>query len=281
MLKIRNLKKKYKDFSLDCSLELKKGYITGLIGRNGAGKSTLFKLLLGLKKKDGGSIELFGKNVENLLEEDMQKIAVVFNNSGFDEDFTIEQVILMLKILFKKFDEIKFRKDIEKFKLPFNKKIAEFSTGMKSKLKLIIALSYEAKILILDEPTSGLDVIARDELLEMIREYVEQNEEVSVIISSHISSDLESICDDFYMIDNGTVILNEETDVLLSNYGILKVTSKDYDKIDKKYILKTKKENLGIKMLTNEKQYYLENFKDIVIENSGIDEFFTMMIKGE
>ena len=281
MLKIRNLKKKYNDFSLDCSLELKKGYITGLIGRNGAGKSTLFKLLLGLKKKDGGSIELFGKNVENLSEEDMQKIAVVFNNSGFDEDFTIEQVILMLKILFKKFDEIKFREDIEKFKLPFNKKIAEFSTGMKSKLKLIIALSYEAKILILDEPTSGLDVIARDELLEMIREYVEQNEEVSVIISSHISSDLENICDDFYMIDNGTIIFNEETDVLLSNYGILKVASKDYYEIDKKYILKTKKENLGIKMLTNEKQYYLENFKDIVIENSGIDEFFTMMIKGE
>lgn len=281
MLKIRNLKKKYNDFNLDCSLELKEGYITGLIGRNGAGKSTLFKLLLGLKKKDGGSIELFGKNVENLSEEDMQKIAVVFNNSGFDEDFTIEQVILMLKILFKKFDEIKFREDIEKFKLPFNKKIAEFSTGMKSKLKLIIALSYEAKILILDEPTSGLDVIARDELLEMIREYVEKNEEASVIISSHISSDLENICDDFYMIDNGTIIFNEETDVLLSNYGILKVASKDYYEIDKKYILKTKKENLGIKMLTNEKQYYLENFKDIVIENSGIDEFFTMMIKGE
>ena len=170
---------------------------------------------------------------------------------------------------------------ISQFELPKNKKIKEFSTGMKAKLKVIVAMSHQAKLLILDEPTAGLDVIARDELLDMMRDYMAEDDQRSILISSHISSDLETICDDFYMIHNGHVIMHEDTDVLLSDYALLKVDFKQFEQLDKDYILKSKKESYGYSCLTNQKQYYKENYPDIVIENGHIDDVMTMMIRGE
>lgn len=151
---------------------------------------------------------------------------------------------------------------------------------MKAKLKVLVAMSHDAKLLILDEPTAGLDVIARDELLDTMRVYMEDGEK-SILISSHISSDLEGLCDDLYMIDEGKIILHEETDVLLGSYGVLKLTDEQYEALDKQYILKSRKENYGYSCLTNEKQFYLENYPKATIEKGNVDEVITMMIRGE
>ena len=144
-----------------------------------------------------------------------------------------------------------------------------------------MAISHNAKLLILDEPTSGLDVIARDELLEMLREFMERDEERSILISSHISSDLENLCDDIYMINEGKIILHEDTDILLSDYALLKADYEQYKDLDKEYILRTRKEAYGYSCLTNQKQYYTENYPKMAIEKGSIDDVITMMIRGQ
>lgn len=281
MLKIEHVRKNYDSFSLDCSLEVKSGCITGLIGQNGAGKSTTFKAILGLISIDSGTIHILGKDIKEFKEKDKQKLGVVLSDSGFSGYLAINDIIPILKNLYNDFNSAFFLKQIERFGLPKNKKIKEFSTGMKAKLKMLVAISHNAKLLILDEPTAGLDVIARDELLELLREFMEQDEERSILISSHISSDLETLCDDLYMIHEGKIILHEDTDVLLSDYALIKVDKKQYDTLDKQYLLRSKKESYGYRCLTNQKQYYIENYPQIVIEKGTIDEVITMMIRGE
>ena len=280
MLKIENLKKNYGDFFLDCSLEVKTGQITGLIGQNGSGKSTTFKSILGLVYPDGGNISIFGKDYRNLTVEDKEKIGVVLSDSGFSGYLRIEDIIPVLESLYHTFDKPFFLDQVHRFQLPLDKQIKDFSTGMKAKLKVLVAISHNAKLLILDEPTAGLDVIARDELLEMLREFMEKDENRSILISSHISGDLESLCDDLYMIHNGKIILHEDTDILLSDYGLLKVNDDQYDEIDKHYILRVKKESFGYSCLTNQKQFYVENYPMITVEKGTIDEVITMMIRG-
>ena len=141
-------------------------------------------------------------------------------------------------------------------------------------------LAMEPEVLVLDEPTAGLDVIARDELLLMLREFMEKDEECAILISSHISSDLETLCDDLYMIHDGRMILHEETDVLLSDYALLKVDPEQYKELDKQFILRYKEESYGYSCLTNQKQFYMENFPKIVIEKGSIDEVIMMMVRG-
>lgn len=279
MLKVKHLKKNYASFSLDCSLEVKSGYVTGLIGQNGAGKSTTFKAILGLIQCDGGSIEIFGQSTLN--EEDKQLLGVVLSDSGFSGYLTISDIIPILENLYKQFDKSFFLHMVNQFELPKNKKIKEFSTGMKAKLKIIVAMSHQAQLLILDEPTAGLDVIARDELLDMMRDYMAEDDQRAILISSHISSDLETLCDDIYMIHDGQVIMHEETDVLLSEYALLKVDDRQFEQLDKTYILKYRKESYGYSCLTHQKQYYSENYPGIALENSHIDDVMTMMIRGE
>ena len=176
MLKIKNLKKNYGDFFLDCSLEVKSGQITGLIGQNGSGKSTTFKTILGLVYPDGGNISIFGKDYRNLTVEDKEKIGVVLSDSGFSGYLRIKDIIPVLENLYHTFDKSFFLEQVQRFQLPLDKQIKDFSTGMKAKLKVLAAISHNAKLLILDEPTAGLDVVARDELLEMLREFMEKDE---------------------------------------------------------------------------------------------------------
>lgn len=280
MLKIEHLKKHYDNFFLDCSLELMSGCVTGLIGQNGAGKSTTFKAILGLISTDGGNITILGKDRKDFTAKDKEELGVVLSDSGFSGYLKIKDIIPILQNMYSKFDKSLFIEQVQKFQLPMNKQIKEFSTGMKAKLKVLVAISHNAKLLILDEPTAGLDVIARDELLEMLREFLEKDEERSILISSHISSDLESLCDDLYMIHDGKIILHEDTDVLLSDYALLKVDTEQYSKLDKQFILRSKKETYGYSCLTNQKQYYMENYPKIAIEKGTIDELITMMIRG-
>lgn len=275
MIVLEHVKKNYQDFTLDCSMEVPKGCITGLIGRNGAGKSTTFKAVLGLIRTDGGKVQVLGKPVDELTKSDREQMGVVLSDSGFSEYLKIKDLIPVMRNMYHSFDEDGFRRRCEKFRLPLDKKMKEFSTGMKRKLQINAALSHNAKLLVLDEPTAGMDVVTRENLLDMLREYMEQ-EERSILISSHISTDLESFCDDIYLIDDGKIVLHEETDILLSSYGILKVTAEQYEKLDKTYLLSEKREEYGYRCLTREKRFYMENYPDVVIEKGGIDELILM-----
>lgn len=281
MLEVQGLRKEYNAFTLDCTLEVKPGYVTGLIGQNGAGKSTTFKALLGLIHADGGQGEILGKDIKSITAKDKQKIGVVLSDSGFSEYLSVQDLVPILKELYEEFDKNDFLKQCERFGLPMKKKLKTFSTGMKVKLKLLVAMSHNASLLILDEPTAGLDVIARNEVLEMLREFMEQGQDRAILISSHIATDLESLCDDFYMIHDGKIVMHKETDVLLSDYAILKVTEEQFQTLEKQYLLRKKKEYYGYDCLTNQKQFFMDNYKDIVVEKSGIDEFLWMMIRGE
>lgn len=280
MLKIEHLKKTYDNFSLDCSLEVRKGCITGLIGQNGAGKSTTFKAILGLISIDSGNITVLGKDIKKFTTKDKEELGIVLSDSGFSGYLRIKDIIPILQNMYEKFNKSFFLEQVQRFQLPLDKKLKDFSTGMKAKLKVLVATSHNAKLLILDEPTAGLDVIARDELLEMLREFMEADEERSILISSHISSDLETLCDDLYMIHEGKIVLHEDTDVLLSDYALLKVDRKQYEELDKRFILRSKKESYGYSCLTNQKQYYMENYPKIAIEKGTIDEVITMMVRG-
>ena len=281
MLKIEHLKKHYKNFSLDCSLNVMPGCVTGLIGQNGAGKSTTFKAVLGLISCDGGTVTVLGKDLKDFKAEDKENLGVDLSDSGFSGYLTIKDIIPVLKNLYSNFDYSFFSEQVNRFQLPLDKKIKDFSTGMKAKLKVLVAVSHNAKLLILDEPTAGLDVVARDELLELLREFMERDEERSILISSHISGDLESLCDDIYMIHDGKIILHEDTDVLLSDYALLKVNDEQYETLDKQSILRTKREAYGYSCLTNQKQFYLDNYPKLAIEKGTIDGVITMMIRGD
>lgn len=281
VIKVENLRKKYSDFCLGCSLEVKPGSITGLIGQNGVGKSTTFKAILGLISTDGGRIQVFGKDIKELTTKDKQKIGAAMSEAGFSGYLTIKGIISVLENMYDEFEKEKFIELCERFGLPFDKKVNEFSTGMKAKLKVLVAMTHKASLLILDEPTAGLDVGVREEILDMLREYMEQDENRSILISSHISSDLEGLCDDLYMIHEGKIVLHEETDVLLSEYAVLKVDEQQFEAMDKQYILRTKKESFGYSCLTNQRQFYQENYPKVVIEKGSIDDLILMMIRGE
>ena len=251
------------------------------LGRNGAGKSTTFHAVLGLLRPDSGKITLLGKDSQEITTKDKQKLGVVLSDSGFSGNLTIQDIIPVLEKLYDDFNKDFFMKQVEIFGLPYKKKLKDFSTGMKAKLKVLIAISHQAKLLLLDEPTAGLDVVARNEVLDLIRDYMAEDEERAVLISSHISSDLESLCDDFYMLKDGKIIFHEETDVLLDQYVVLKVDEAQYEKLDKSFILKVQKENYGYACLTNENAFYIENYPQIIIEKAAIDEIVTMLSGGD
>ncbi|MDY2820267.1 MAG: ABC transporter ATP-binding protein [Hominisplanchenecus sp.] len=280
MLELMGFQKHYGDFHLNCSLKVQKGCITGLIGQNGAGKTTIFKSILGLIAGDGGKIRILGKDPAKLTAKDREKTGVVLADSGFSGYLTVSNLVPVMKSLYRDFDADDFRQKCSDFHIPENKKIKEFSTGMKAKLKLLIAMSHQAKLLILDEPTAGLDVMAREGLLDLMREYMEDGER-SILISSHISSDLENLCDDLYMIHEGQILLHEDTDVLLGEYGVLKLTEPEFKRLDKQYILRCKKEDYGYSCLTDQKRFYMENYPAAAMEKGSIDQVITMMIRGD
>ena len=280
MLEIKGVKKSYGEFQLDCSLNVEKGRITGLVGENGAGKSTLFKAVLGLISYDAGEIKILGKTQEELSEKEKEELGVVLAETGFSGYLKGKDVEAVLAKLYPKFEAEKFHQMCEEYQIPLNKFIKEYSTGMKAKLNVLLALSHDSRLLILDEPTAGLDVVAREEILDLLREYMEIPGR-SIVISSHISGDLEHFCDDLYMIHEGKIVLHEETDRILEEYGFLKVSEQEYEALDKEYLLRVRKESFGYSCLTNQKNYYLENYPGIIVEKGSVDEVISMLVKGE
>ena len=281
MLEINGLVKKYKDFILNCTMKVERGCITGLVGENGAGKSTTFKAALGLISYDSGDITLMGKEPSELKEEDKSRIGVTLAESGFSGYLKVKDIIPVMSAMYPEFDRSRFESLCRKFGVPQDKYIKEFSTGMKAKLKVLVAVTHGADFLLLDEPTTGLDVMAREGILNLLREYMEEDENRSILISSHISTDLEGLCDDLYLIHEGQIILHEEMDTLLNEYGLIKVDDVQYGKLDKEHILSVRRTSYGYDCLTDQRQYYRENYPDIVVENGSLDEVITMMTGGK
>jgi len=268
MVTVNNLMKNYGSYSLNISMEIPNGSIVGLVGKNGAGKSTTIKAILGLIKPDGGELKVDVKKEE---------MGVALAESSFSSYLNLSDIASIMSKLYKNFDKKQFLDVCEKSNLPLKKAIKEFSTGMKAKVRVLVAMSHSAKLLILDEPTAGLDIEARQEILDMIRNYLLDDEEKAVLITSHIASDLEGLCDDIYLIHDGKVILHEETDVILSDYAVLKADKETFESIDKAYVLGTKADAFGVRALIKEKQYYMDNYPNVVIEKGGIDELIIML----
>ena len=226
-LEIRNLTRHFGDFTLDrLNLTLPGGCILGLIGENGAGKSTTIRLILGMLRPDGGTVTILGRDNRDNLALTKQDIGVVLDEVGIPECMTPKQVGRVMADVFTRWDAKTYEGLLERFSLPENKKFKEFSRGMKMKLGLAVALSHEAKLLILDEATSGLDPVVRDEVVSILSEFT-RDESHSILISSHIVSDLEKLCDYVAFLHRGKLLLYEEKDMLLSEYGILHCRPED------------------------------------------------------
>ena len=277
MIQIEGLKKEYSGFTLDLSMLVPAGRVSGLVGRNGAGKSTTIKAILGLIRPDAGSVKVFGKDSTRLTPADKYKIGAAMSEAGFSSLLNIRDTADILAGMYPGFNKKQYLDTCTGAGLPLDKKIKEFSTGMKAKLRVLVALSHKAKLLVLDEPTAGLDVEARMEILDMIRDYLAENEDCSILISSHISSDLEGLCDDLYMIHDGKVVLHEDTDRILSSYGVIKTDEAGYETLDKEHILGTRKESFGYSCFTDERQYYEENYPGLVVEKGSIDDMILIL----
>ena len=244
-LKVENLTKKYDDFLLDkVSFYVPKGNIVGLIGENGAGKSTTINTMLDIIERDSGDIYILDSEKNKVNNEIREKIGVVFDGNNFPEDLTPQKLNNVLARIYKNWEDKTFFEYIEKFNLPKTKKIKNFSKGMKMKLSISVALSHNAELLILDEATSGLDPIVRDDILDILLEFV-QDENKSILISSHITSDLEKVADYIVFIHKGKVIFEETKDNLIYDYGIMKCKQKDFSSIDKEDIIRFRKMDYG------------------------------------
>ena len=281
MIVMENAVVTYPSFELNCSLQVNEGTITGIVGENGAGKTTLFKALLGLVPIASGSAKINGQDIAGLSLADRESIGTVLAESFFNDIYTIKDVNRLLKSFYRKFDESYFLRKCADFHLPKDQKLKEFSTGMKAKLKTLTALSHGAQLLILDEPTSGLDVSARYEILDMLQDYLVAHPQCSILISSHISSDLEKLCDDIYYLKAGQVLLHEETDRLLDAYGVLKVDEEGLGQLDRDFLLYRKRTNYGYDLLTDQRLFYTENYPKVIVEKPTIDQIMLMIMDGD
>lgn len=280
-IEVRNLTKEYENFKLEnVSFNVGKGTIMGFIGENGAGKSTTIKAILNLIKKDNGLITVLGKEINRNEKGIKNELGIVLNDGNFNEKLNVKAINKIMKNIYKRWDDDVFYKYIEKFNIDTSKKIEEFSKGMKMKLSIAIALSHKAKILILDEATSGLDPVARDEVLDILMEFI-QNEENSILMSSHITSDLEKIADYITFIHNGKIIFSENKDKLIYDMGIVKCTEKQFKTIEVQDRMFYKKGIFNYEVLIDNRDEFSKKYPSLVINNSNLEEIMLFYIKGD
>ena len=281
ILEVKNLNKKYKDFQLkNVNLSLPKGMIMGLIGENGAGKTTTIKAVLNIINTDSGEIKIFGLDNKKEEKKIKQDIGVVLDDSFLSEYLNPMDINKIMKNFYQNWDEKLYFKYIEEFKLPKNKISKDYSSGMKMKLKIAVALSHHPKLLILDEPTSGLDPVARNEILDIFQDFI-QDEEHAILVSSHITSDLEHIADYITFINNGEIVLTKTKDELLDRYGIVKCSEQEFKKINKADYLKYKKNRYEYEILVENKNEFKRKYDIQIIDKPTIEDIMLIYIKGE
>ena len=281
ILEVKNLCKKYDGFELkNINLTLPKGSIMGFIGENGAGKSTTIKSILNIIHFDSGEINIFSKDSKIENREIKENIGVVLDDSFLSEYLTPKDINSIMKNIYNKWDEKLYFKYLEEFKLPINKKSKEFSSGMKMKLKIATALSHKPKLLILDEPTSGLDPVARNEILDIFQDFV-QDEENSILVSSHITSDLERITDYITFINNGEIAFTKTRDEVRDGYGIVRCSNEDFEKISKEDFIKYKKNRYDVELLVTDKLEFEKKYAPMVVDKPTLEEIMLIYIKGD
>lgn len=274
-IEIKGLTKSYKDFSLDhLNLTLPQGTVMGLIGENGAGKSTTIKLILDMVKRDEGSVTLLGRDNRDNLHLIKEDIGVVLDDVGLPECLTPVQVGKVMKLTFKNWDDDSYMHYLAIFGLPPKKKFREFSRGMKMKLGIAVALSHNPRLLILDEATSGLDPVVRDEILDIFCEFT-RDETHSILISSHIVSDLEKICDYVAFLHKGRLLLCEEKDRLKDEYAIVRCTAEQLSELNQSAVKGTKKNAYGVEAIVRRKELPPTMEKSPV----DIEQLFIFMVK--
>lgn len=280
-IEIKNLSKTYQDFRLqELNLSIPAGTVMGLIGANGAGKSTLINSLLGLQKSDYESIHILGMDLKTQEKEIKEEIGVIFDVTHYNLEFTPVFIGKVLSKIYKNWDMATYKNYLEKFHLPINKKLKKYSKGMKMKLEFAIALSHSPKLLILDEATSGLDPIFRDEVLDIIREYTE-DENNTVLLSSHITSDLDKIADYIAFIHEGRLLFVKTYDEIQENYGIINCGKEVFETLSTEDIISYRKEAYGYKVMIQNKQQLRKIFRDLEIENTSIEDLMLFYVKGE
>lgn len=276
VIEVKNLSKKYDGFQLrNVSFSIPQGCIMGLVGENGAGKSTTIKLLLNLVHRDGGEIRIFGK--DNLTHDKniKEELGVVLDESNFPDNMSAGDISQVMKNIYKNWNQELFRSYLKRFDLPERKKVKEYSRGMKMKLAIGVALAHNPRLLILDEATSGLDPMVREEILEIFLEFL-QDENRSILVSSHIISDLEKISDYITFIHRGEIIFSEGKDQLLEDYGILKCTHSEWEQLDKEMVVGYRKNQFGMEALVKK-----EKLKGkFMIDPAGIEDIMLFHSRG-
>ncbi len=281
ILEIKNLTKNYGDFILNnISFSLPRGVIMGLIGENGAGKSTTINCILNETQKDSGEISIFGKDHIHDEVAIKDKLGVVFDENHLPDIFTPAEIGQFMSGIYREWEPTVYYKFLEEFELPKDKKIKDFSKGMKVKLAFAVALSHKAELLILDEATSGLDPIIRDDVLDMLIDFV-QEENHSVLVSSHIISDLEKVADYITFIHKGELIFSHDKDDLVDNYGIVSCGAAVFETLDKTEIISYRKEDYQFKVLVKNRNKVEKVYPKAIVTPATIEEIMLFYVKGE
>ncbi len=277
-IEIKGLTKKYDGFTLDdITFDVPKGSVMGFIGQNGAGKTTTIKAIFNIISRDAGTIKVLGlDNIENEYEI-KEDVAAVFDELPFHEDFNAKQISIVLSNVFKNWNNEKFKELLTRFALPEKKKIKQFSKGMKMKLQIATALSHDAKLLIMDEATTGLDPVVRNEILDIFREYLQDGER-SILMSSHITSDLEKIADCVTFIDKGKILLSGYKDDILDTHGLLKCSKADYENIDKEDIISARITDFGVDAMVSDREMCNKKYSGAVIDKTTLEEIMLFYV---
>lgn len=280
ILEINGLRKDFNTFSLqDINFSLQEGCITGFIGINGAGKTTTIKSILGLTLKDGGSIKLFGKEIDKKNERELKNhIGIVLDEGYFYKDLTLEEMKSIIAPAYSNWDEPVFKNYIERFDLQLNQKISTLSKGMRMKYAIALALSHHADLLIMDEPTSGLDPLVRSELMDILLEFMQEDGK-SVFFSTHITSDLDKVADVLILIDDGKIVFNEEKDILLDTHGLVKGDKMLLNDDTRKLFLTLRETQYGFEGITNQKTAVYEKMNGVLIERPTIENIMLSYVR--
>lgn len=276
-LEIKNLTKSFPDFSLDhLSLTLPSGCVMGLIGENGAGKSTTIRLILGMLHQDAGTITILGRDNHENIRLTKEEVGVVLDEVGLPECLNTRQVGKVMAGTFRNWNQQEYDRILEKFNLPQGKPFKTFSRGMKMKLGIAVAMSHGAKLLLMDEPTGGLDPVVRDEVVEMFSDFT-RDENHSILISSHIVSDLEKLCDYIAFLHKGKLLLCEEKDQLLAEYGMLHCAAHQLEAIDPDAVIYRKSSPYGVQAIVKRQAVP----DGLPLSPISIEELFVFMVKEE
>lgn len=283
-IEINGLTKKYDGFTLDSvDMCVPKGSIMGFIGQNGAGKTTTIRALLNIIKPDAGEIKIFGRDYIKDEAEIKQQLSAVFDELPFHDDLNARHIDIILRDVFKEWNSETFKGYLDRLQLPEKKKIGRFSKGMKMKLQIAAALSHNSKLLVMDEATTGLDPVVRNDILDIFLEFLQQ-EDHSILMSSHITTDLEKVADSVTFIDRGKILISGYKDDILESHGVIKCGKKDYKNIEPEDIISARLNDFGAEVMVSDKKTCTQKYSGLVIDPTTLEEimlFYVNRTKGE